>query len=328
MCFVYLRMALKITVPVCILLLNAIACDPEDLQVEAGDSPVESSLAAAPYDETELPAAPLVDTVALGNDVKVSFFELLDGSVGVLVEGPATSHLTEELRAVNTVMSAANGADEAVAMMLELGDALAAGPAMPRNEDLHGNIDGAPQSATGSSLDQLRGPLRPTALACDGVDAFDWAAGWHSANQGNCDTFTRPNGDDQHFEGDDLIAYAGHVVAISGSVFWDIRLQNWGVSGWYWGLQSYAIPQGTQAYWYMSRITNDFNLTTRVEVTSSSATFNHDFARCHDYRHRVVNAGSSVYGGCKINLNGTQVHVNDLNFVASDPSNIPTVIPW
>ena len=189
-------------------------------------------------------------------------------------------------------------------------------------------VDGAPQSATGSSLDQLRGPLRPTALACDGVDAFDWAAGWHSANQGNCDTFTRVNGDDQHFEGDDLIAYAGHVVAISGSVFWDIRLQNWGASGWYWGLQSYAIPQGTQAYWYMSRITNDFNLTTRVEVTSSSATFNHDFARCHDYRHRVVNAGSSVYGGCKINLNGTQVHVNDLNFVASDPSNIPTVIPW
>ncbi len=316
---------MRMTAPICTLLLAALGCDPEDLQVSALDaSPDASARLTASAEETEPLPAVLAGTVALAADIEVRFFELANGSTGVLLVGPATSSMTAELEAIALVMRDAVDADEAAALMTDLVDQRGAGGDMTRSASPDDSVQPA-VGPGGTSPDQFA-VLRKTKVVCNGVNAPNRKWG---ANQGDCTLFARDAGEHSYFEGDDLIAYAGHVTAVQGSVFWDIRLQDWGVSGWFWGLQSFPLSQGEQAYWTHSDIHNDFNLTTRVESTSNNGTHHHDFARCHDWYARVNALANSVDAYCNIlTAAGTWLYSHNTSYVGPDPSNIPTGIQW
>lgn len=302
--------------------LFLLACDPAEATEQRSLDPDQPAIVAAGdaaaggEGEPELAlAAPLVASVELPGDIVVSYYDHFDGTVGVLIKGPARSNLDGALAQVGaSVEDAITGTEAALAL-----EEFREGP----------GPSAAPRAIDPSQENVLADQLRPSRVYCGGINAV--GHGTLHANAGNCTEYHRDVGGQTSWEYDDVIAFAGHVSSVDGDFIWDIRKQNWGVGSWYWALQSEPIAGGQQAYYLTSNKDNDFNVTSRVEALDHSSDHHHDVGRCHDWNGRT-SLGSTLAGGCSLWLG---VVTPEEEFCAGageywgvDPSNIPTSTYW
>lgn len=319
-------MTLKILFPISTLLFTTLACDPaiEEADVEVAEPNQATDLEAEPDAERR---SQLIQTVMLADDIHAKVFMLVDGSTGILLEGPVSASMAAEHRLVDQVLRTPTSPDEAALLLADLAEETSAERAATRTLELR-HAPTASQTPGGPGAVLAAADAAPVAAtACNGVNAFTKYPSDQAWNFGNCDWYLADIGEYTDRLSFDVIGFAGHAVALKGSVYWDIRTENWGVGDSSYALEHYQLNEGQHAYFTIARITNDYNVRSRVVAMTNGSKHHHDVAICHDWYARVVALASSTDTFCAIEIgtsNPTRWYEQGHGYVGPDPSNIPT----
>ncbi|MBN1209169.1 MAG: hypothetical protein JXB05_30205 [Myxococcaceae bacterium] len=320
-------------IPLCVFLSFALAYTAE----AAGDSgalavteePEDDGLAPYPLSALEGPeaeriTAPVVASLVLTGDITVEFVEVDDDAIGIGTGGPIASETgidaVQEERALSASPAAfylalAPRGTQVPPALQELSDRVVAA----------GHWNPTPPTLGGEGS---RGQTSAQVTSCGDIEAG--GEGNLHANWGNCTVYSRDVEGTTEWTMTDIVAYAGNVKGVAGTVLWDVQKRNCLTIGckWYF-IHTKVVPQGYTYYYSNSNTNNDFKAFSRVTALGNGTQHIHDVGRCHDWKGRVNALHSTLAGGCGIYYKHTnELFCSKVSYYGADPSNISTAWDW
>lgn len=346
---------------------NDVELEPEvSAEETTTDGPVLDE--PAPEDEQEDEIAPVVATVHLDGGVTVEFIALEETRIGIVFGGPVDADLDPVAIAISGSASPLELYETLVEDESETRDENGGGgdingltlstPAVPEAppglRQLSDAVVGAGNWA-GCVSDEPKAlvahqppghleapptsPSRPVLTSDDSMASpADWCDNLDSwgdklpDDNGNCTLYLRDNGESTQWVYDDITAFAGHVIAHTGTVDWEVRHRNCNSGCNYTTDYQKVIAQGFHYYFAGSDNNDDFRTTSTVYSQTNGGKHYHDVARIHDWDHRTewtsywkqahgidYNSDSSGY---------SSLYCTETPYEGVDPSNIFTSGEW
>ena len=332
-------------------LLEALSGRESDSVVDddaVGDEPIDQlapvGMTPFPDDPAELLPAPVVAMVEFEGGESVEFVAIDADTVGIGFGGPIDSAVVDTFPMI--FASAASpldaylviaGVDEAPDALVTLSESVVNagnwsgcsngsqtdGVSWPERLAA---AEAASAERSGSGADALVAEPRTTSATCDHLVAWGQTL---PANAGNCTVFHRDYEETTDWTFDDLTAFAGHVIAVSGTHDWYVehRNCNTGSCDYSTDWTKWNIQAGYHYFFWMADNNDDFRAQSHVQSNGNGGQHNHDVARIHDWYHRVVwtSFGNQAHG---IEYNWTSLYCTETDYEGADPSNIATGMSW